>query len=259
MGSPAIVGKWRTRTGLVACAAGGLMLGLALASSVPASADEPAITVKVGQADPQTGSVRVSVRLSQGCYDGFADMPRHRCWTSGTPLRLDVTNATSHGTISGMRWKGSSGSLTYTPTAQARHAAAKLTAPASEKRDRFRVALVDDKGGSLSASVRVSISPHNSPPSLPNTHPIVGSMDSQGVVRGTVGATDPDGDPLSYAITTPPTQGTAVVNADGSFVYTRNSGSNASAISARTFSDLLSITVTDGYGGAVPVPVTVTG
>jgi len=92
------------------------MLGLALASSVPASADEPAITVKVGQADPQTGSVRVSVRLSQGCYDGFADMPR-RCWTSNTPLRFEVAGATSHGTVTGVRWKGSSGALTYTPTA----------------------------------------------------------------------------------------------------------------------------------------------
>jgi len=234
------------------------MLGLALASSVPASADEPAITVKVGQADPQTGSVRVSVRLSQGCYDGFADMPR-RCWTSNTPLRFEVAGATSHGTVTGVRWKGSSGALTYTPTAQARHAAAKLTAPANDKRDRFRVTLVDDKGGSLSAPVRVSISPQNSLPSLPNDYPIVGSMDYLGVVRGIVGATDPDGDPLSYAITTPPTQGTAVVDADGSFVYTRNSGSNASAISTRTFSDLLTITVTDGYGGAVPVPVTVSG
>jgi len=121
------------------------------------------------------------------------------------------------------------------------------------------VTLVDDKGGSLSTPVRVNISPQNSLPSLPNYYPILGGTDYLGVARGSLGATDPDGDPLSYAVTTPPTQGTAVVNADGSFVYTRNSGSNASAISARASSDTFTITVTDGYGGAVPVPVTVTG
>ncbi len=39
-------------------------------------------------------------------------------------------------------------------------------------------------------------------------------------VQGTLGATDPDGDPLSYVVTQPATDGTAVVHPNGTYTYT---------------------------------------
>lgn len=152
------------QVGVTALMAGGLSLGLQLWGPSPATAEEPKITITVGPADAETGSVRVRVNLREGCYDGFADFPRSRCWNASTPLQLQGPDSTSQGAITGMRWKGSSGSFTYTPTANARHAAAKLAAPASDKRDRFRVTLVDSKGGTLTAPVRVNISPLNTFP-----------------------------------------------------------------------------------------------
>lgn len=43
---------------------------------------------------------------------------------------------------------------------------------------------------------------------------------SQGVVTGTVGASDPDGDPLVVELTAGPTRGAVHISADGSYVYT---------------------------------------
>jgi hypothetical protein len=54
----------------------------------------------------------------------------------------------------------------------------------------------------------------------PVTTPVQLTGQSEGPITGTVGATDPEGDPLSYQITTSPLHGSAVVNPDGSYTYT---------------------------------------
>lgn len=48
--------------------------------------------------------------------------------------------------------------------------------------------------------------------------PTVGYDRTTGEAIGRLNATDPDGDPLSYQVTTGPSQGTVTVNPDGSFV-----------------------------------------
>jgi hypothetical protein len=61
---------------------------------------------------------------------------------------------------------------------------------------------------------------------------------------------DPDGDPLTAALQTTPTNGSASVNGDGSFSYTPDDG----FIGTDTFTYVAS----DGFGGADKATVTIT-
>ncbi|MFZ5482894.1 MAG: retention module-containing protein, partial [Pseudomonadota bacterium] len=60
-------------------------------------------------------------------------------------------------------------------------------------------------------------------------------------VSGAVRSTDPDGDPLTHALNTPPSNGTVVVNPDGSYTYTPNPNYNGN--------DSFTVIVDDGNGG----------
>jgi YVTN family beta-propeller protein len=54
----------------------------------------------------------------------------------------------------------------------------------------------------------------------PQSAPLQIGEDVNGVVVGTIGATDPDGDPLTYTVVQKPKYGTVVVNNDGTYTYT---------------------------------------
>lgn len=54
----------------------------------------------------------------------------------------------------------------------------------------------------------------------PSAAPMQIGEDSSGVVIGTLGATDPDGDPLKFAVSQAPTRGSVVVAANGTYTYT---------------------------------------
>jgi YVTN family beta-propeller protein/VCBS repeat-containing protein len=107
----------------------------------------------------------------------------------------------------------------------------------------------------------VSIAPVNAKP-VAGT-PTVGTPNtSTGVVTGTVSATDTDGDPLTYSGSTTTSKGALMVSADGKFTYTPNpsarhaAAKNGAILSAK--SDSITITATDGYGGTIAIPVSVT-
>ncbi|MFM8349437.1 MAG: Ig-like domain-containing protein [Actinomycetales bacterium] len=225
--------------------------GLPFAPGTAASASEPKVQVKVGPAEEKTGSVRVRVHLSEQCYDGFADFP-DRC----ADLSLEVPANPTHGTITRKRWSNTSGAFTYTPTDAARHQASSLTATSSDKRERFRVRVSAGRGRSWSAPVTIVISPRNSPPVLSSGYPIVGAPDAQGVITGRVGATDADADPLSYTVTTPPTRGSVTINPDGSFTYVPTAAAVQEARPANPSTDTFTVTVSDGHGGSIQVPIT---
>ena len=80
-----------------------------------------------------------------------------------------------------------------------------------------------------------------------------------GMVTGTVNGTDPDGDPLYYDIIVSPVNGIASVTSTGAFTYTPTAAARLAAnapgatLSDRT--DLFTVSVADGYGGKVSVPV----
>ncbi|WP_283634476.1 Calx-beta domain-containing protein [Mycolicibacterium poriferae] len=54
----------------------------------------------------------------------------------------------------------------------------------------------------------------------PSAAPVLTGQAGAGVLTGSLGATDPEGDPLRYSVVQAPGQGAVTVDADGDFVYT---------------------------------------
>ena len=198
-------------------------------------------TVVLGAPNAGTGAVTGTVTASDPNGDGLT----YKAVTS-TKGSVSITTA---------------GVFTYTPTASARHNAAKSGAATSVTTDTVTVTVTDSKGAATTKVVTVTISPKNA---VPVTKKTVGTPNaSTGVVTGSVTATDADKDTLSYSGSTTTTKGTVTVNATtGAFTYTPTAAARHGAAkltagaSAKT--DTFTVTVTDGYGGTVAVPVTVT-
>jgi len=84
---------------------------------------------------------------------------------------------------------------------------------------------------------------------------------STGVVTGTVKATDPDGNTLTYTVPASTTKGTVSITTAGAFTYTPTAAARhaAAAVNATTAKqDTFTVTINDGYGGTVTKAVTVT-
>ena len=79
------------------------------------------------------------------------------------------------------------------------------------------------------------------------------------MVTGSLKATDKDKDALTYGGSTTTAKGTVVVDAKGNFTYTPTTAARHSAATGApgTTTDTFTLTVYDGHGGAVDVPVTV--
>ena len=143
-----------------------------------------------------------------------------------TPVS-DVTN----GTLT----LNADGTFTYTPNAN------------FNGTDNFTYEVSDGNGGTATASVTITVTPVNDAPVAADTT-INATEDT--VYNGTLpAASDADGDPVTYALGTAATNGTAVVNADGSFSYTPNANYNGG--------DSFTYTVDDGNGGNNTYTVTV--
>lgn len=176
----------------------------------------------------------------------------------GDPLRYTVPSATSKGTAS---IDAVSGVFTYTPTVSARHAAARVGAPAPDRADAFTVTISDGRGGTAAVPVTVPVSPANTAPVV--AAPVVGTPDSvTGVVTGRVSATDADGDPLSYTAPSTTGKGSVALNgATGSFTYTPTAAARQTAAAPGATdadrSDSFTVSVADGYGGTAARAVTV--
>lgn len=172
----------------------------------------------------------------------------------GDPLTYSGTKTTVKGSVV----VAADGSFTYTPTSVARHAASATTAT-SEKTDAFSVTVSDGQGGVTAVPVTVSISPLNTGPTATAS---VGSPNgTTGLIAGTVSGVDGDGDSLSYTAPTVTSKGVVSVAANGSFTYTPNStarhAASASDATDADKTDSFTVTVADGHGGTVAVPITV--
>jgi large repetitive protein len=156
-----------------------------------------------------------------------------------------------------------SGSIyTYTPTAAARHAAAKVGATTADKTDTFTITADDGHGGTALVTVTVSIPGANAAPTNPSAS-VTSTNTTTGTVTGKVSAVDTDGDALTVT-STAPNKGTLTINANGTFSYTptaaaRQAASAASAPESAKI-DTVTFTVADAYGGkttvAFSLPVT---
>ena len=115
----------------------------------------------------------------------------------------------------------------------------------------------------------------NSYPTVSPSTPLVDA--STGVVTGSLGASDPDGDVLTYTVLTQPEHGTVVINPDGTYTYTPDpayahslSDTSSTATTTDSFavsvsddtssnpvhSHYLSATTTAGQTASVVVPIT---
>ncbi|MGV9670006.1 Ig-like domain-containing protein [Gordonia sp. NPDC003504] len=84
-----------------------------------------------------------------------------------------------------------------------------------------------------------------------NSHPALapsGQTTTDGVTTGSLGATDPDGDTLTYTLTTAPTHGTVVIHADGTYTYIPDAdyAHDLAADPTLPGTDAFTITATDG-------------
>lgn len=211
----------------------------------------PKAIAKVSKPDPSTGRVTVRIKATDA---------------DGDRLTFRAPKRTAKGAIVGLRTRAgvttsSQGTFNYTPTAAARHAASSASQEEEEfTADTFTVTVSDGYGGTVSVPVKVPISPQNAAPIAPS--PVVGTPDpTTGVVSGSVWTADPDGDVLTYTVTTPPAKGTVTVNGTGAFTYTPTRTSpqvlgfpRASQSDAR---DTFTVTISDGHGGIIWVPVSV--
>ncbi|MCW7542159.1 Ig-like domain-containing protein, partial [Aquabacterium sp. A7-Y] len=99
----------------------------------------------------------------------------------------------------------------------------------------IEVTATDSKGAKVSSSFDLSV--NNPAPVGADENETVAE---DGSLSDAVSATDPDGDALSYAIDTAPTNGTVVVDANGNYTYTPNANFNGT--------DSFTVVVTDAQG-----------
>ena len=148
------------------------------------------------------------------------------------------------------------GVFTYTPTAVARHNAALGNADALLTSDTVNVVVTDPGGLAAPAAVTVPIAPKNAAPTTKTT--VNAPNPNAGAVYGKVTATDADKDQLKYSVNpTTARGGTVTINGGGSFAYTPTPDARHIAAAGTDKTDTFTVTVDDGHGGIVAVPVTV--
>ncbi len=124
---------------------------------------------------------------------------------NGNPLSFSVASNPAHGSLS----MQADGRFTYTP------------APGYSGSDSFTFQVSDGRGGTATGTVSIRIAKANSPPAADNLDLTTAEGSS---TPGTVTASDPDGDPLSFAVATAPSHGSVSMHPDGTFVYAPAAG-----------------------------------
>ncbi len=142
----------------------------------------------------------------------------------GDTLQITATSAPANGSVT----INVDGTLTYTPNADFNGS------------DSFTYTIEDGRGGSDTATVSVTVNPVNDPPVA--TVDAASTDEDQAVTFDPrLNDVDPEGDPLTITATSAPSNGTVVINADGTLTYTPDPNFNGT--------DSFTYTVSDGQGG----------
>ena len=212
------------------------------------------VTIPGANAAPTNGSATVTTtNTTTGTVTGKVTAVD----TDGDALTVTST-APSKGTLT----INSDGTFSYTPTAAARQAASAATAPDSAKIDPVTFTISDAYGGKTTVAFSLPVTPYSTVDQAPtNVQTSVNNPTvAIGQVDGTVSATDPEGETLTYTVKTGPNLGSVALNAaTGKFSYTPNvSARYLAAASAGTDTDSFTVNITDTAGNTVQTTVTVT-
>lgn len=219
-----------------------------------APATSPAMWVLAAAARRQLGTTEAALPVvnepdSDGVVTGSVDVPGAAAAVASTPGKGTVTFSVSGDTVS----------FTYTPTQQARHAAAAVGATDDAKADTFVLTVVDGSGVLTPVSITVAVAPANAVPRVTVTTPRVSLTSAE--VRASVRVRDADGDPFAFAVSPTAKGGTVTIDEDGHLSYVPTDAARHAAAAADASdadkSDTFDVTVADGYGGLVTVTVTV--
>ncbi|WP_435018062.1 DUF4394 domain-containing protein [Tundrisphaera sp. TA3] len=178
-----------------------------------------------GQSD--IASVSIAVTAVNGAP---VSLPDFYNGTQGTPLVVAVPGVLGNDfdpegssltavlvttTANGVLTLAADGSFIYTPNAGFVGA------------DSFTYQANDGTQNGPITTVTLTIAAANAPPVIPGSQTFA-AIAGQSAIVGAPGilanATDPEGNPLSAILVTPPANGTLILNADGSFAYTPNAG-----------------------------------
>ncbi|POY34830.1 hypothetical protein C3K47_18500, partial [Solitalea longa] len=114
-------------------------------------------------------------------------------------------------------------------------------------KDSLVVTITDGNGGNAVVKVYIEVNPVNDSPVA--ITPIELQTNKNIAVGSNLSATDPEEDTLMYSVAANPQQGSLIVNADGSFIYTPNAGFVGV--------DHFSAFVDDGNGGTASIQVNI--
>ncbi len=151
----------------------------------------------------------------------------------GDPLSVTAITTPAHGTAT----IEVDGTVIYIP------------APNFYGSDSFSYTVGDGQGAADTATVTLTISPVNDAP-IANDDAVVTAEDTAVIIDVISNDADIDGDSLSVSGITPPTVGTAVMNADNTITYTPPA--EFDGVASFTY------TISDGHGGTATATVTVT-
>jgi gliding motility-associated-like protein len=129
------------------------------------------------------------------------------------------------------------GTITYTP------------APDFNGEDSFTYTVSDGNGGTATATVTITVNPINDAP-IANDDVATVDEDNSVTVSVLDNDSDVDGDGLTVVSTTDPSNGSVVINEDGTITYTPDPDFNGE--------DSFTYTVSDGNGGTATATVTIT-
>jgi len=124
-----------------------------------------------------------------------------------------------------------------------------VPAPNAYGTDTLTYQVSDGKGGFDEAIVTIEVIPVNDPP-VANDDTVVTDEDTAVKIDVLANDSDTESDPLTVTSVSAPSNGTAVINADGTITYTPAANFNGS--------DSLTYQVSDGNGGAATATVNIT-
>jgi len=228
-------------TAVVSGATAAAATAAAPAAGSTAANHAPVISASVGTPSKTTGVVTGTIKVTDSDKDSVT-------------VTVDETSAKG-GSVS---YDSATGKYTYTPSVTAQHAAAITGATKSDKTDTFTITADDGKDGVVTKQMTVTVLAANKAPTRGTA--TVNSPDDSGVVTGTLNATDPDGDALTYTAANTK-KGTVTVDTDGTFSYTPTAAAmhaaSATNAKASALSDTFTVKIADGHGGTTTETVTV--